>query len=365
MQNTKYTPIDEIKKELTDITIRGRILSKSKRETTTQKGPLVYFYGLIGDETGVLPYTAWYLPDTVVEKSSYIIKGAYSKIFKDKVRLYFDRRAVFTLIPDQIEVKREYRKYKIRDISMKDRFVSVEGVVESQDERGYTSKDGEQKKLYRYVIRDNTGWIGITSFNTRLEVGKAYEIEGARVDEFNGYYSLSLFGSSKISEISYNLNEKPGISLISEIENPVGGLRITGFPVSSGDRSGLVTRCPECRKLVDDLRCPDHPEKELELDIYLSFTIDDGSGYIMVNAGFDALKEILEKDDSYLKNREKPPLKRDVSKMLEEKVLSRALEIQGNTRNTTRGIAFRALKILPITESTVKEIQSIQEEEFL
>ena len=83
--------IDELVKEETNITIKAKILSISQKEANTQKGKTVYYYGLLGDTTGVMPFTAWSMPTTVRDKDVYQITKCYTKMFNERIRIYFDQ----------------------------------------------------------------------------------------------------------------------------------------------------------------------------------------------------------------------------------------------------------------------------------
>ena len=364
MPEEKLLKISDIKGDILDLNIKAKILSISAKETETSRGKTTYHYGLIGDDTGVISYTAWALPSTVREKDVYEIKRCYSKTYKDKVRIYFDQKTEFKFLSEEIDVKRNYRYYSIKDLNMNDKFVAVEGRVRDEKVKEY-EKDGEKRKIYQYTLRDQTGSIGVSSFGVQLKEGKAVRLEGARLDEFNGYYRLNISDKTGIEYVSLNIGNEPDFTYIKDIRNPVGDVMISGFVISMGEKSGLITRCPECRKKIDDIRCPDHPESPVEYDIFAYFTVDDGTDYIQVSSGYGPLKALTGIEEDYLKNTNRPPLRKEVREKLDRALMHSALYLRGNVRQNTQGLSMKATDINRIDKETLGKITKIQEEEFI
>ncbi|MGP6206944.1 hypothetical protein ACNF42_02775 [Cuniculiplasma sp. SKW3] len=364
MPEEKLTKISDINGDILELNIKAKILSISSKETETSKGKLIYHYGLLGDDTGVLPYTAWSIPSTVREKDVYEIRRCYSKTFKDKVRIYFDQKTEFKFLTENMEVKRSYRYYSIKDLNIRDKFVTVEGILKDERVRDY-EKDGEKKKIYQYTLKDQTGSIGLSSFGMQLKTGKGVRLEGARLDEFNGYYRLNVSDKTGVEYITLQISEEPEFTYLRELKHPVGDVMISGFIISMGEKSGLISRCRECKKKVDDIRCPDHPESPLEYDIFVYFTVDDGTDYIQVSSGLEPLKKIIGIDETYLNNEKRPPLRKEVKDKLENSLMHNALVIRGNIRENTQGLSMKATEIRGLGKEDLAKINRIQEEEFL
>ena len=355
--------IEELVKEETNITIKVKILSISQKEANTQRGKSVYYYGLLGDPTGVIPFTAWSMPTTVRDKDVYQISKCYTKKFNEKIRIYFDQGTEFKLIPEELEVKRTYRYYSIRDLSINDKYVTVEGLLSNEKEREY-EKEGQKKAIYQYILKDQTGTIPLSSFGTKLPVGKGVRIEGAKLDTFNGYYRLNTYEKTGIENVNLKITEDPEYSYIKDVKTPVGGIKVSGFIISMGEKSGLLTRCKECNTKLDDLRCADHPEAGVKYDVFIYFTLDDGTGYIQVNAGFDAISEITGITSEYLSNEKIPPLRNEINGRIDRGLMHGAISINGNARMTEQGISFKAMRIERLDQKNFRQIASIQEEEF-
>ncbi len=357
MESSKKLKIAEIKGEVVDIEIKAKILSMSKREIQNDKGPLTYHYGLVGDETGVMPFTAWSLPDTVRDNDVYLISKCYTKSYKDKLRLYFDVRTEFKFLNEEMDVKRSYKYYEIKNLDLKDRFIAVEGLLTSENKREY-EKDGEKREVYQYILKDQSGTVPISSFGRKLEPGKYARIEGVRLDEFNGYYRLNMSDKANVEYLNVELNEAEVIQDISSLKGAVGGITASGFVINMGEKSGLIVRCSECNQKVDDVRCADHPDSKLNYDVFAYFTIDDGTGYLQVNAGYEALKNIIKVTREYLDNPQRPPLKKEVKEKIEVALVHNALKIKGNLRINNMGLSLRSTEVGYVTDKDVSNFKN-------
>jgi replication factor A1 len=357
--------INEITDEIQDVELTAKVLSLSQKERNSEKGNSVYHYGLLGDETGVLPFTAWNISSMVREKDVVNIKRAYTKKYNDKIRIYFDDKTEFALKPDvEMEVKRTYNYEKIKNLGSGVKFVTLEGILREEKEREFEN-NGEKRKVYSYVMDDDTGSIRISSFGRKLPMGHGVRLEGVKIDEFNGRVNASLGERAEVHDIELQIEKGPKFTYISEIVNPIGGIYITGFPISIGEKSGLIKRCKECKKKIDDERCETHPEAGFYYDIFAYFNVDDGTGYISVTTGMDAIKDICGIKPEELSNEKRPPLKKEIYERIERSLMGKALKIQGSLSKNTMGMSLRASLVSSIRVEDNKELKKIMESEFL
>ncbi len=294
--------IDEILNENNNLDLKVKILSVDKREVTTPKGNTVYYYGLVGDETGVLSYTAWEFPTPVKAGDVVEIKYARTKEYNGRLRLYFDSKTEIILKPGEtMDVKNTYREEKLQEISLKIPFVSVTGKVTGMVKKEY-NKDGRNLVIYNGFIEDDTSRVRLSSFGKELENNKVYKIKGAKVSEFNKQMELSIGDKTEVFLVNdANINLERNYK-IAEIINPAGGINIMGFVITLGTKSGIIKRCSICNKPITASVCPDHPDAKTVLDTFSYFTVDDGTKYIQCIGGKNAILPFLNiKDDEIAK----------------------------------------------------------------
>ena len=268
--------INEIQGNLNNIEIKVKILSVDKREITTSKGDTVYYYGLVGDDTGVLPYTAWEFPAPIKAGDVVQVKYAKTKLYNDRIRLYFDSKTELLLKPgEEMDVKNTYKEVKLMDLSTKSPFVAVTGKISNMSGKEY-NKAGKTLTIYNGFIEDDTSKVRISSFGKPLENGKIYRLVGAKVSEFNRQLEISIGDKTEVFIENEDMDFERYYKLF-EVDNPAGGITIIGFIITLGTKSGIIKRCSECNKPLSTGVCPDHPDKPTKLDIF-SFSIFSGTG---------------------------------------------------------------------------------------
>ena len=357
--------VDKLGEQTKNETMVVKIISLSEKETKTEKGEGVYHYGMLGDGSGTLPYTAWSIPATIRAGDVVELKNFTVKKYNDALRVYIDSKTEVVLRPDdKLDVKHVYRDYKIKELNLKDAFVSVTGILKDPIEKTY-EKDGQTKTVVHSTFEDDTGSIRISLFDRKLAPGRYYKIDGAKLSEYKGRYRLTAGDKTQIAEVgSFRI---PDIKIydINELARPVDSINITGTVVFLGEKGGLISRCSECRKTIDDIRCPDHPEAKIFLDLYAYFTLEDGTGDIQCNVGRAGMLELLNLKEEDL-NIEKPKVSRaDVSKRLAEKILSVPILLDGDAVMGTNGLSFRARRIRRMDEPLLKKVMEAYEGDML
>ncbi len=357
--------VDKLGEQTKNETMIVKIISLREKETKTEKGEGVYHYGMLGDGSGTLPYTAWSIPATIRAGDVVELKNFTVKKYNDALRVYIDSKTEVVLRPDdKLDVKHVYRDYKIKELNLKDAFVSVTGILKDPIEKTY-EKDGQTKTVVHSTFEDDTGSIRISLFDRKLAPGRYYKIDGAKLSEYKGRYRLTAGDKTQIAEVgSFRI---PDIKIydINELARPVDSINITGTVVFLGEKGGLISRCSECRKTIDDIRCPDHPEAKIFLDLYAYFTLEDGTGDIQCNVGRAGMLELLNLKEEDL-NIEKPKVSRaDVSKRLAEKILSVPILLDGDAVMGTNGLSFRARRIRRMDEPLLKKVMEAYEGDML
>ncbi len=99
-------------------------------------------------------------------------------------------------------------------------------------------------------------------------------------------------------------------------------------------------------------------------DIFAYFTVDDGTDYLQVNAGYEALKNIIKIPREYLDNPQRPPLKKEVKEKVEIALVHNALKIKGNLRINNMGLSMRSSEVSYVTNNDISylknEIKGVQ-----
>lgn len=356
--------VEKISEQTKNETIVVKILSMKERETKSDRGEGIYYYGLLGDESGTIPYTAWTMPATIRQGDVVELRNFNARKYNDSLRVYIDSKTDVILRPDdKLEVKRVYKEYRIKDLSMRDQYVTVSGLAHNVLEKTF-ERDGAERNVTHCTLEDDTGSIRLSLFDRKLEEGSTVKIEGARLSEYKGHYRLSAGERAVITPAKIAALPEHRMYNIFELLSPVDSVSITGLVVHVGEKGGLVRRCNECRKTLEDIKCPEHPDAGFMLDLFSYFTVEDGTGDLQCTAGRAALTDILKISDDDLEPSKSRLTKVDVSNRLAEKLVESPLILTGDLVTGTNGLSFRVRKIEPIDADAVKRLDLKFQEEF-
>jgi replication factor A1 len=118
------------------------------------------------------------------------------------------------------------------------------------------------------LVGDETGSIKFVKWSKaelpNLEEGKSYHLKNLVTDEFQGRFSVKLNRTSKIEPLDI------------DVEVGSQATEFSGALVDVQKGSGLIKRCPVCRRSLAKGVCSDHGKVEGTYDLRIKAVIDDG-----------------------------------------------------------------------------------------
>ena len=362
--NDQFPKISALTPGAQNLNLRAKIVSLQQRTIKNDKGETVYFYGILGDGTGTISFTAWAFPNTIQAGDVVEIKNCSTKEYNNVNRVYIDARTEVVLRPgEDIEVKRTFKELKIKDLSTSNPYVSLDGRVSNIREREM-DRNGEKLKLFSADFDDDTGRIRLTSFGKPLKEGEAIRIEGAKVSEYNGRLRITINDKTGVhpTKLSYEIGER--VMNLGDLNAPIGGITVQGFAVSLGQKSGLVMRCSQCNQRLDDIRCPDHPQAPFVYDLFAYFILDDGTGHVQCTGGKYALLQLLGfKEEDFVPSNTSIS-RRSIISALEEKIPGKAFVIKGDAVKSQMGLSVRMNSIRLMDDEFLKDFSKVLEADF-
>ena len=340
--------IGDIKEPASSIELVGKIVSLKEAKSNRNGSESVYHYGILGDETGTIPFTAWNLPSSIREGDVVELKNCTSRIYNDRIRITIGSNTEVVLRPEeQMEVKRIYKEYRIKDLTTSDPYVTVSGIVRGVSERE-TEIRGEKVRLFNAFLDDGTASIRLSSFGVPVSEGEQIKITGGKVSEFNGRISLTMGQKTAVEKTRVNLDNESRQHLLWDMVSPVGNVSFTGIPVNIGDRSGVVDKCSVCGKFMGDSGCADHPGAATVKDVSCYFTLEDGTGSISCFMDGDVLKAYAGIEGN-IEALDPVEVRQSILKSLESNVV----KVEGNM--SQKGESFR-LKVLAISRAEDSDV---------
>lgn len=223
--------------------------------------------GLVGDDSGSIKFVKWAksgLPDLELGKS-YLLKNAVTDEFQGRFNVKLNRSSQIQALENEVEAKpslRPVEHLKVVEINEPGRWVDLTVKVTQLWE---TNSDAISQSG---LIGDDTGSIKFVKWTKadlpNLEEGKSYHLKNVVTDEFQGRFSVKLNRTSKIEPLDI------------DIEVGSQAVEFTGALVDVQKGSGLIKRCPVCKRSLAKGICSEHGKVEGTYDLRIKAVIDDG-----------------------------------------------------------------------------------------
>jgi replication factor A1 len=278
-----------------NVTVTGRVLSVGTRTIRYDGEESTIREGELADDTGKISYTAW--QDFGFEPGDTVSVGnAGVREWEGEPELNLGESTTVALESDPVEVP--YPVGGDRDLielEPGDRGRNVEATVLELEERTIDGRDGETEILSG-VLADETARLPFTDWQPRPEVAEGAEIrlEDVYVREFRGVPSVNLTEFTTVAPADVTVSdEAPRLSVREAVDT--GGMydvTVVGNVLEVRDGSGLIQRCPECGRLVQNDQCRSHGQVDPEDDLRVKAIVDDGTDTVTAILGTELTKEI-------------------------------------------------------------------------
>ncbi len=311
--------------------------------------------GLIGDDTGVIKFVKWVksdLPD-MVEGQSYLFKNVVTDVFQDKFSVKLNRTSEISELEEEIEVSdiasaASAEEMKISDIVEPERWINLKAkVVQLWDP---TSDAISQIGL----VGDDTGVIKfvkwVKSDLPDMVEGQSYLFKNVVTDVFQDRFSVKLNRTSEISELEEEIEVSPQIAQFS------------GAMIDIQKGSGLIKRCPVCRRALAKGVCGEHGRVEGTYDLRIKAVMDDGNQVQEALINRETTERLMEITLDEAKQMAMEALDHEiVMGRIEERLMGRYYKVTGP--QIERYILVETVDpLLPVTDDEVAELMREAEE---
>jgi len=280
-----------------NVTATVRVLTKGTRSIRYQGEDITIREGEFADETGTVSYTAWqefgFEPgDTVTVGNAGVREweGSPELNLGDSTSVALESEDLE--VPDDIGGERD-----LIDLEPGDRGRTVEVSVVEVEERTIDGRDGETEILSG-VVGDETGRLPFTDWDPHpeIETGESVRLEDVYVREYRGAPSVNVSEFSTVTTVDEAVSvtdTAPSMSISEAVTS--GGLfdvELSGNIIEVRDGSGLIQRCPECNRAIQNGECRSHGQVDGEDDLRTKAILDDGTGTCTLILGRDLTEEI-------------------------------------------------------------------------
>jgi replication factor A1 len=300
--SSERTLVVDLKPNLQSVHVLCRIVSVNPREIQVKGETRKIYYGILGDETGTVQFTAW--KDFELEKGMVIdITNAYTKEWQGSVKINFgDRTRIQKTDASEIpEVNAEPRTYQIKELRGGLSAVEVTArILEIKDREVEIS--GQKKRVFSGILGDATGKAQFTAwYDFALKEGMVVRITGGYVKAWKGIPQFTFDEKATVEKLDANTILKKDVTSqklpLSELVERNGALdvEVQGTVIEIRKGSGVVQRCPECNRVLRNGACVTHGTVEGKSDVRMKLVIDDGTGSVSAILGKELTEKLLGK----------------------------------------------------------------------
>jgi replication factor A1 len=280
-----------------NVTVTARVLTVGKRSIRYQGEDQVIYEGELADETGRISYTAW--QDFDLSVGDTVTAGnAGVREWDGEPELNLGQSTTLVFEDESLEVPYELGgDRRLDDLSPGDRGRNVVVRVVECERKTIDGRDGETEILSG-VLGDESGRLPFTDWNPHpeIEAGESVRIENVSIREFRGVPSVNVSEFSTVVPLNEAVSvrdEAPEMAVGEAVAD--GGaydVTLVGNLIEVRDGSGLIERCPECGRVVQNGQCRSHGDVEGEDDLRVKAILDDGTGTVTVILGHDLTAEV-------------------------------------------------------------------------
>ncbi len=322
-----------------------RVVTINPKDITVRGENRKIFYGILGDESGTIPFTAW--NDFEIEKGDVVeISNAYTKEWQGDTKLNFgDRTKIEKTDESKLpESSLEPKEYKIENLRSGLGAVEIIARILESNEREI-EVEGQKKKVYSGTIGDETGKAQYTSWHDfGLKEGDVVKISGGYVKSWKGIPQLTFDEKATVEKLDASKISKKDIKTrklsLYELVERRGAIdvEVEGTVIEIRKGSGLVQRCPECNRVQQGDECSVHGKVKGMADLRIKLVIDDGAGTVSGIIGKDSTEKLLGKTLDELKKSNDESIVEEMNSLL----FAHRISLQGNALGDEFGITIIA-----------------------
>lgn len=346
----------ELKPNEPNVGFLAKVLSANSKEVVIKGEKKQIMYGLLGDDTTTLPFTAWETEGMDLAKGDVLsVKGAYTREYQGRVQINFGNRvSIKKEDPALMDISQVAqgppRIVSVAQLREGMGFVEVKGRLLSVEPRDVTIQ-GQTKRIFGGVIADETGKVQFTAWSDfKLKPNEVVRISKATVKGWKGIPQLSFDERAELVRVKEKFPtaeelQKTSSLLISELASRGGSADATiqGVVIEVKDGSGLIMRCPECKRVLQKGNCKLHGRVEGFPDLRIKAIVDDGSGAVSVVMGRELSEKLMEVTlDEYMEKAKKTMNYDVVKDEMEDALTFKIVSVSGSVTADAFGLSMIA-----------------------
>ncbi|MEF8776050.1 MAG: Single-stranded DNA binding protein [Haloarculaceae archaeon] len=279
--------VADVTPEDSNVAVTAVVLTAGNRSIRYQGEDHVIGEGELADETGRVSYTAW--EDFGLDPGEVLrIENANVREWEGDPELNLGESTSVERVDEELSTPDEVGGDRdLAELAPGDRGRNVEVRVLDVETKVIDGRDGETTILSG-VLGDESGRLPFTDWNPHEAIaeGTSLRIEDVFVREFRGAPSVNVSEFSTVEALDREVEVPEGARRLSIREAVASGglfdVEVVGNVISIRDGSGLIERCPECGRVVQNDQCRTHGQVDAVDDLRTKAIVDDETETVTV-----------------------------------------------------------------------------------
>ncbi len=284
----------------------GRLVGVRRREVVRRSdgGRRTLLSGFLSDGSATVRFTWWDPPSEEIDRGTIVrAVGAEVREFRGRPELVFSwKTKVGPAGPAELPPADggEFPPRTVRELQDGDEGFRLEARVLRVAPKP-VSVGVERRIVHEGLLADATGVLAFSTWSDfALLPGEAVRLGGGYVRSFRGRRQLVLDEGAVVARID-GAGLPPASAWLARPPRPIADLEeegggeaatLEGLVVGLVPPSGLVFRCPSCRRLVTGSVCRVHGRVSAVADLRARLVLDDGTGAATVALGREATERL-------------------------------------------------------------------------
>jgi replication factor A1 len=342
------------------VNVTARVLTAGKRRIQYQGDEQVIIEGRLADETSDISYTAWE-DFGFTAGDSITVGNAGVREWEDNPELNLNQSSSVMLEDDPVDVPYNIGgESDIVDLQPGNRGRIIAGRILEAQNRTIDGRDGETM-IRSGVIGDESGRLPFTDWQARERIaeGRSVRFEDVYIREFRGVPQINLSEFTAVESLDRDVavNDEPERMSIDDAITAGGAfdIEIVGNVLEIREGSGLIERCPECGRVLQNSECRAHGPVDGEDDMRVKAIVDDGTGAVTAILDRSLTSTLYGGSMEEAKSAARDAMdKAVVADTIRERVVGREYCLRGNISVDEYGASAEAKEFSP-TEGTADE----------
>jgi replication factor A1 len=330
--------LGEIATDDGNVTVTARVLTVGTRSIRYQGEDQVIREGELADATGTISYTSW--EDFGFEAGdSVTIGNAGVREWDGNPELNLGSSTTVAMASEPVETPYDDAvggESTLAELQPGDRGRTVEVRVVEVESRTIDGRDGETDILSG-VLGDASGRLPFTDWDPHAEItsGADLRFDDVYVREFRGVPSVNLSEFTTVSALDEPISVRDSAPRLSVREAVSSGgmfdVEVVGNLLEVRDGSGLIERCPDCGRVIQNGQCRSHGDVDGEDDMRVKAILDDGTGAVTVVLDRDRTESVYGGTMAEAREQAREAMDKEVvADRIRDRLVGREYRVRGN-----------------------------------